>query len=286
MTPRDKGPDGDDPFVPVRHGAHARSQEWSALGEREQRLALLRATAVKLAAEPVLSHHSAATVWDFGILGRWPEVLDQVVVGDANRSTPHVVRHRRREFGETVRRDGFLVTGPVETVLDLAGQESFAAGLVIADQALARGLATRDDLDEAVTRRHKRRGVRRMRAVVAAADGGSESVGESLSRARMLEARLPVPTLQQEFRDDDGFIGRCDFYWRRQRVVGEFDGRIKYGRKFEGQGSAEDRLWQEKLREDRLRALGLRVVRWVWDDALGGEPLVRALGRAGIVPQR
>lgn len=286
LSPQHKGPDGVAAFVPVRHGAHAGRREWSVLDERERYLARLRATASKLTVEPVLSHYSAAAVWGLAILGRWPEVLHQVVIGDANRSTSHVMRHRRREIGEVVRREGFWTTCPVPTVLDLAGHTSFASALIAADQALAFGLLSADELTAALADRTGRRGVRTMRAVVAAADAGSESVGESLSRARMLQARLPVPVLQQEFADGQGFIGRCDFYWPEHRVVGEFDGRLKYGREFDAQGSAEERVWREKLREDRLRDLGLRVVRWVWDDALRGEPLVRVLGRHGIRPER
>jgi hypothetical protein len=52
--------------------------------------------------------------------------------------------------------------------------------------------------------------------------------------------------------------------------VGEFDGRVKYGQ------SAD--LWAEKQREDRLRALGLAVVRWVWADVVGDfTPVVRRI---------
>jgi hypothetical protein len=52
-------------------------------------------------------------------------------------------------------------------------------------------------------------------------------------------------------------IGFADFAW--PGVVGECDGRLKY--------ADRDVLWAEKRREDRIRALGLRVIRWGWDDA-------------------
>jgi hypothetical protein len=50
------------------------------------------------------------------------------------------------------------------------------------------------------------------------------------------------------------------------------------------QRAVEDRLWQEKVREDRLRAAGLRVVRWTWDTALDRERLARLLASAGLRP--
>ncbi|KAA0918984.1 hypothetical protein [Dietzia sp. ANT_WB102] len=49
-------------------------------------------------------------------------------------------------------------------------------------------------------------------------------------------------------------------------MAGEFDGRIKYsGRAVDGADPGEV-VWREKLREDRLRDLGVVVIRWVWND--------------------
>src|SRR5699024_9376352 len=105
------------------------------------------------------------------------------------------------------------------------------------------------------------------RYVIERADGRAESPGESLSRARFFEWGLPRPELQVDFRDDDGHIGRVDFWWQDRGVVGEFDGRTKYGATA---GRSAEALWQEKLREDRLRRRGVAVVRWTWRDALAG----------------
>jgi very-short-patch-repair endonuclease len=55
-------------------------------------------------------------------------------------------------------------------------------------------------------------------------------------------------------------VARVDFLVG-DRVVVEFDGRVKYG--MDGR-RAEDDLWAEKRREDELRALGYIVVRIVW----------------------
>jgi very-short-patch-repair endonuclease len=62
------------------------------------------------------------------------------------------------------------------------------------------------------------------------------------------------------FTDSDGFIARVDFFFPDQNTVVEFDGLTKYA-----DGSAET-LVREKIREDRLRALGLEVVRITWAD--------------------
>ena len=64
--------------------------------------------------------------------------------------------------------------------------------------------------------------------------------------------------------------------WKEQRTVGEFDGRIKYGRLLKPGQTAADAVYAEKLREDLLRDLGFQVVRWTWID----------LYRRGIIRDR
>ena len=65
---------------------------------------------------------------------------------------------------------------------------------------------------------------------------------------------------QAVFHDADGFISQVDFYFPEHRTIVEFDGMSKYT-----DGSSVV-LIQEKAREDRLRALGLQVVRLTWED--------------------
>lgn len=81
-------------------------------------------------------------------------------------------------------------------------------------------------------------------------------------------AGLSPPALQCEIRagGTGAFIGRVDFGWPDQRVVGEFDGLIKYGRTLQPGQDPVEVLVAEKLREDALRAEDLGVVRWIWSD--------------------
>ena len=82
----------------------------------------------------------------------------------------------------------------------------------------------------------------------------------------MIEAGLPAARLQHTFRDVDGeHVARTDFDWGG-RLVGEFDGKVKYGRYVPEGKSAADVLWEEKRREDRIRATGRQVVRIAWSD--------------------
>ncbi|MDV8020819.1 hypothetical protein [Rhodococcus sp. IEGM 1330] len=101
-------------------------------------------------------------------------------------------------------------------------------------------------------------GIGAARRAVAAMSGLSESPGESLSRLRMKEYGFPEPALKQVLRVGTEFLARVDFYWKRWRLVGEFDGMGKY--------ATGQTLALEKLREDELRDRGLEVFRWTWKD--------------------
>jgi hypothetical protein len=75
-------------------------------------------------------------------------------------------------------------------------------------------------------------------------------------------------------------VGRCDFGWSGARTVGEFDGRVKYGRLVRPDQRPEDVVWAEKQREDALRDLGWQVVRWTWWDLEHERLLAERVGRA------
>jgi hypothetical protein len=102
------------------------------------------------------------------------------------------------------------------------------------------------------------RGVPAAGRVVGFADGRAESVQESLARVIFCEQELPAPELQVWLGDDDGPIGRADFYWRAYGTVAETDGRVKYV------AATRDELWREKRRQERLENAGFEVVRVAW----------------------
>jgi len=81
----------------------------------------------------------------------------------------------------------------------------------------------------------------------------------------MLRERLPLPlTLVDVFDVADHWLARVAFLWHEHGVIGEFDGRIKYRRDGVATAEAEDVVYREKLREDRIRHAGWVVVRWTW----------------------
>jgi hypothetical protein len=162
---------------------------------------------------------------------------------------------------------GIAVTDVARTALDLARSLPFEAGVVVLVAALHEGLLLREVIEQRLFDIVGTRGSRHAARVVRFADGRSESVGESRSRVVLNEIGLAPSTLQLEIRRPDGaFVGRTDFAWEDQRVVGEFDGRIKYGRLLRPAQDPGDAVFEEKRREDAVREEGWEVVRWTWSD--------------------
>ena len=95
---------------------------------------------------------------------------------------------------------------------------------------------------------------RSIRAALAAADPRRESPVESLSAAHFMLAGLPLPESQVPIRTPMGTV-YPDFFWREQGLIGEVDGAVKY----HDPGAHV----KEKEREQVLRDLGYRMVRWL-----------------------
>ncbi|HZI97682.1 MAG TPA: hypothetical protein VFD41_09180 [Actinomycetales bacterium] len=95
-------------------------------------------------------------------------------------------------------------------------------------------------------------------------DGRRESPAESWSYVVMHRQGLPVAEPQALVYDENGkFVARVDAWWDEWAVVGEVDGRVKYDvAPGEDPAAAGRRLMKEKEREDALRRLDARVIRW------------------------
>lgn len=266
----------------VRRGAYVGADHWTGIDDTQRHLLELHAAVAAMRTPAVVSHRSAAALWDLPVVGVAGDRVHLTFVGSSGAdSRGSVVRHAVDEDVSEALVDGFRVTGAARTVVDLARAHGLLTGVVAGDAALHRGLVTVDQLRAEVEAARSGRGVRVARDVVAFVDGRSESAGESLSRVRMHELGLPAPDLQHVVRDRRGFVGRVDFWWEDARVVGEFDGRAKYGIEA-GLRSAADRLWDEKVREDRVRGTGVSVARWTWADAWAGGPMATILHQAGV----
>lgn len=195
---------------------------------------------------------------------------------------------RHHWHADLVEAGGLRVTSLIQTVMDCVVRLELPEAVAIADAVLGsrrkdgKGL-TRIDWKQASAGLASAAKRRRVLDVLELADEASESVGESRSRALIHILGLPAPVLQHSFYDHEGFIARTDFFWPEYGVVGEFDGDAKYldDDLLDGRSTRETVL-AEKKREDRLRALGYKVVRWDWKAVTDPELLRRKLERAGV----
>jgi hypothetical protein len=93
-------------------------------------------------------------------------------------------------------------------------------------------------------------------------------VGESRGLWAFWTLGIPRPEIQYEVYDSDGVLrGRCDWGWPEEHLLGEFDGRAKYGRLLRSDQDPGEVVFAEKRREDELREVsGCRMLRLVWSD--------------------
>ncbi len=264
-------------LVDLRRGIYADATVYRRLDDEQRYRLGTHAALLALDAPAALSHTTAALWCDLPLL--------EPLLGIQHVTRPEA-RASRIEAGihhhpgalpsdDVVAARGARATRPARTAVDIARTQDFARGLAAADSALRSG-ATRLELERVMAFCRAWPGARGASRVVSAADGRAANPGESWSRARLLMAGLDPTDLQVEIRDGRGLVGYADFGWLPLRVLGEFDGKGKYGAEA---GAAADAVWQEKIREDRLRAVGFHIVRWTWTDLLQPEPW---LGRVRV----
>jgi hypothetical protein len=260
-------------LVPVRRGAYVERERAPDDGAARHAL-LVQAALAELGAGAVASHVSAAVMHG---LPTWGLPLDRAHVTFDRPSGGRLdarlhVHTAPLHADDVVVIDGLAVTSIARTVVDVARRSSFEVAVAMADAALrsagrteAETTACRDRLATTVRRAKGWPGVPTARQVLAFADGRSESVGESRSRVAIARAGLCTPELQLPVRLT-GTVAYCDFGWPAQRTVGEFDGKVKYGRMLRPGQEPGDVVYEEKLREDAIRARSWEVVRWTWAD--------------------
>jgi hypothetical protein len=255
-------------LTPVRRGVFVSTAIWEALDPDERRRLTAAAAADRAKRPLILSHRSAAVLRGVPFTGRHdPDVDVLTSAADGTRREHGFVKHATRSLElEVTEVDGLRVTSVARTVVDLATTLPFRDAVAAADWALKQGVSREELvalLDELARGAAWKRGMR----VIAFADERSGSPGESKSRALIDELGFPAPDLQTRFDDAFGLIGFVDFFWSDAALIGEFDGKVKLTDPAMLQGRTPlEAVLDEKRREDRLRATGPRVVRWVHED--------------------
>jgi hypothetical protein len=152
------------------------------------------------------------------------------------------------------------VTSVARTLIDCAREEPLVDSVIAMDGALLAERVTRRELEVAIDRADGWPGVLRARRALSLADGRAESPLETRGRLRIVGAGLPVPELRVEITTAGRLVGVVDAWYEEAAVAIECDGQVTYTDPWRGR-TPERVLWDEKRREDELRALDIRVVR-------------------------
>lgn len=281
-----------DELVRLHRGAYVESEKWLSLDADAQHRARALAVAVHFGEEFVFSHLTATALWRLPRMGLLP-LLPHVAgpLGGGSRRAAFV----RHGLGvpESIEIDTLQVTTLCATVIDVAATVGFAHGVVVADAALRRNAhpvavvpptsLSRTQLVGDLARVSASHGAAKAARVIEFADGRADRPGESISRVSMHLAGVTPPELQVSMLGASGKVYDVDFWWPEFNVIGEFDGKFKYtDPRYMSGRTAQEVLYDEKLREDDLRAAQHGFSRWPWATALSPTLLRAHLARAGV----
>lgn len=259
-------------WVVVRRGAYAERSLWDALKPDDRYRLRVRAAVLTLDKAVVVSHTSAAVLLDVPMSPHWTRLVHVTRPGVTGSRTEGGVKHHLAGYDESdvVEVDGLRVTRLERTAVDIGREHGFTDGVIACDAALRLG-GHKHQLEIALARMRSWPHVTRARGAVAVADGGAQSIGETLLRLAVLELGIGVPETQFVAVDRGR---RAEVDLRVGRHLFEFDGRVKYlGRERGGVADEppEQVLWREKQREDWLRNHdgGYGMSRVVWSELLG-----------------
>ncbi|MEO7744954.1 MAG: type IV toxin-antitoxin system AbiEi family antitoxin domain-containing protein, partial [Actinomycetota bacterium] len=251
----------------IRRGSYALGEHWTAVDAVTRHHLHVRAVTLSLRAPAVVSHHSAAVLLNLR-LHELPLGVVHVThpLGSGSGRRESDVHHHEATTPDADRTQvaGMDVTTPVRTALDVARVAPTPTALALADGVLWAG-ATHAELLAMYESQLDWPGSRGASRVVALADGRSDSVGETLGRWALSSAGVLPDVLQHEVRTDLG-VFRTDYAWLAERVVGEFDGMVKYGRLLRPGETTRDVLVRERRRELAIERAGWVVVRFTWSE--------------------
>ncbi|SNR36437.1 hypothetical protein SAMN06272737_104116 [Blastococcus mobilis] len=207
-----------------------------------------------------LSHLSAARL--SGLLWRGTSDADVRLTDPEHNRRGRGFRVTRAPLDATEIRTlgAFRLTTPARTLIDWAREGPLEGAVVAMDAGLLARKVGPEQLVEAAARARRWPGGPRAARALSLTDGRAESPLETRGRLRIVSAGLPAPELQVEIRTGGRLIAVVDAWFDEAAVAVEFDGRVEYTDPWR-ERSPERVLWEEKRREDELRALDIGVVR-------------------------
>jgi len=257
-------------LVRFRRGYYTYADLWTGLDEVGQHLVRARAVQHSLGSSAALSHVSGAVAHGIAV---WGVDLSRVHVtrldGGAGRVEGDVIHHvgtAGPDGPEEV--DGLRLFPADRCVVEAGTVATSEQALVLFDSFLHLGLGEHHDLRKRFEAMCWWPRTRHLHLPIRMADAGADGPGESRGRWLFRASGLPAPTLQYKVLRSNGTVaGTSDWAWRDYGLLGEFDGRVKYGRLLKPGESPGDAVFREKRREDELREItGWPMIRLIWSD--------------------
>lgn len=258
-------------WIRFRRGYYTSPDTWAASSPEQKHLIRSSAVLHSLGPRVALSHVSGALAHG---VATWGVPLRRVHVTRLDHGSGRIEGDVEHHVGVAQGRDvhhldnGLTALSAARCVLESSTLVTPERALVMLDSSLHLGLTTPDELQSAFEQMAQWPGARRLHVPVRLADAGGQSPGESRGRWLFWRHHLPAPQTQYPVHDASGhLLGICDWGWPDLGLLGEFDGRMKYGRLLaEGQDPG-DVVFREKQREDAIReATGFAMIRLVWRD--------------------
>jgi REase_MTES_1575 len=206
------------------------------------------------------------------------DIVEVTALRHRRRRAPDVIWHESWHLTERdiTAIEGIPSTRPVRTFLDLGVVLSPDQLETVLNDGIRRNLLS----VSAIGRRLEelgplRPGTRVVQAVVSRHRTGRRAP-ESVLETRFLQlvrsAGLPEPVPQFEIGLGDGAVARVDFAYPEQRIAIELDGAAYHS------GEVAER--RDRRRDNRLGAMGWRVLRFGWNDVTRSPDYVLGMMRA------
>lgn len=211
--------------------------------------------------ETIFSHRAAAWVHGLSLIIPNPPV-DVLVTPNSRGRPQHIIKHYTTT--ETIEIElhnhGIRTTTLSRTLEDCARYLPLTEAVCIINSALNQGKAESTELAQRFNHL-KGKGAARARATLPYLSAHCESPGETLLLILIITAGLPRP-IQQKKLVIDGQIIRPDMLFEDEKLIIEFDGRLKYT----NYGPTNEVLIKESEREKRIKNQGWEVLRYTWKD--------------------
>jgi very-short-patch-repair endonuclease len=240
---------------------------------RLDEIALRYAALLHVGEDCVLSHGTAAAIWE--LLPAEPPMLRATVVRRHVRDGPLLTVHRvpSLDSRDVRMRHGFPVTAPARTLIDVAAVSRVHDLAEALARARLRGLVDDGELHAALDRAPMRTGIVDLRRLLQRPEHQllTRSDLERLLIALLTAAGLPLPLTNVRVNGHE-----VDAYWPEQKLILEVDSWLYHG--------SREAFGRDRARDQDHHAHGDRPIR-VTDEQLVEQPLYVAARIAEALAQ-